>query len=166
VRTVSLDDQPPFEFVGCSPWHSKVRPAKRVWFAPISRVLQIPTKNFTAKRRPITRKKLAAEVAKSVNKFIAVRLRNTTSAVLDSHATTPEGETEWPRWRQPTVWLGRRIIRERVLDSNNSCFHRFVATRDFRRTADRVTGGFFYVFGSPFLSPLFSVWAHNCTRCF
>ncbi|KAF9649965.1 hypothetical protein BDM02DRAFT_3112728 [Thelephora ganbajun] len=40
--------------VGCSPWNSK-----------------IATTDFTAKRQPITRRKLAAEVAKSVKKFIA-----------------------------------------------------------------------------------------------
>ncbi|KAF9642348.1 hypothetical protein BDM02DRAFT_3133148 [Thelephora ganbajun] len=44
----------PFKLVGCSPWNSK-----------------IATTDFTAKRRPITRRKLAAEVAKSVKKFIA-----------------------------------------------------------------------------------------------
>ncbi|KAF9649962.1 hypothetical protein BDM02DRAFT_3112720, partial [Thelephora ganbajun] len=35
---------------------------------------QIATTDSTAKRQPITRKKLATEVSKSVKKFIAVRL--------------------------------------------------------------------------------------------
>ena len=74
----------PFKFVGCSPWHSKVKSAERIWFPSISHASQIPTTDFTAKRRPITRKKLAAEVAKSMKKYIAVRLHETLLFILTS----------------------------------------------------------------------------------
>lgn len=44
----------------------------------VLRVLQINTADFTAKRRPIPRTRLAAEVAKTMKKFIAVSLRSIT----------------------------------------------------------------------------------------
>lgn len=44
-----------------------------VWLASISYSSQISTTDFTKKRRQITRMKLAAEVTKSVGKFITVR---------------------------------------------------------------------------------------------
>src|ERR1700753_1119830 len=83
--------------------------------------------DFTAKSRPIPRAKLAAQIAKSVGKFIEVS-RETTRLGLSSHAITSERET----YSRP-VHLGRDITGEHRFDSNLPCFCSFVATRNVCR---------------------------------
>ena len=71
-----------FKPIGCPPWESKARPGLFIRFVTISYLLQIPTTDSTKKLRPITREKLATGVAKSVERFIAVRLQEIFSVVL------------------------------------------------------------------------------------
>jgi len=58
-------------------------------------------------------------------KSIAVRLQNITSVVPGPQATTPERNRVVTM--ASTMWLGRLVGRERVLDSNVSRFYRLVA---------------------------------------
>ena len=83
--------------------------------------------DFTAKSRPIPRAKLAAQIAKTVEKFIEVS-REMIRLGLSSHAITSEGET----YSQP-MHLGGNITGEHRFDSNLPCFCSFVATRNFCR---------------------------------
>lgn len=73
---------------------------------------QVHTRDFTAQRREIARMKLAKEVAKSVDKFIAVSCR--TIRLQPSHPTESERETG-------------SVIGERLPDPNGSSFCRFLA---------------------------------------
>ncbi|KAF9779827.1 hypothetical protein BJ322DRAFT_344683 [Thelephora terrestris] len=60
-----------FQPAGCSPWQSKVGVSGFAYRPLLLYTSQINTTDFRAKRRPITKMRLAAEVAKSVTKFIA-----------------------------------------------------------------------------------------------
>ena len=88
--------------------------------------------------------KLAIEVAKRMKKLITVRLRNIITATLKSHTIIPEREIKWPWWWPLTMWLGRPVFRERVLDPDGPRFRRFVAASVFRGTTLYcITGGVF-----------------------
>lgn len=91
---------------------------------------QIPITDFTAKRRPITRMKLAAKVARSMQKFIEVRLRYGIPIALGSHAAAPEGEIEWPCRRPPRMQLGGHDAGERILEPDGSRLRCLLAARN------------------------------------
>ncbi|KAF9791031.1 hypothetical protein BJ322DRAFT_1208299 [Thelephora terrestris] len=71
-------------FVGCSPWKSKARVTKLGLLSSISHASQVHTVTSAANRQPVTRAKLASEVAKSIRKFIAREKANGHDAVHPS----------------------------------------------------------------------------------
>ena len=72
---VSCRYQTPFPAGWLSTLSIEGKPTESIRPLLVSHALQINTVDFTAKRRPIPRTRLAAEVAKIMKKFIAVSLR-------------------------------------------------------------------------------------------
>lgn len=67
------------QFIGCPPWESKVNLDQISLLRLVSSIFKVPTADYGAGRRPITREKLAEQVAKSVRRFLEVRRRPTKS---------------------------------------------------------------------------------------
>ena len=99
--------------------------------------------DYTSKRQPITREKLAGDVARSVKRFLEVRQQPTESKplALGSDIFHAEREGGWSRRRLKLPLAGHRVVEQHVPHPLGPGLYWFVAARIFHTVIDSNDAG-------------------------